>query len=109
LSPIRPLSPIRSLSPIRPLSPVRSLSPIRPLLSSISTDSSLQKTREDKLIQRFSDLYSRERHNAMDILRTVSDDYDMNRRICFNVVQVMIFFYFNYLLIYYQNFRKHFQ
>jgi len=24
----------------------------------------------------------------MDILRTVSDDYEMNQRICFNIIQV---------------------
>lgn len=69
----------RSLSPARPLSPS-----IRPVISS---DSSLQQIRESTLIQRFNDLYARERLNAMDILRTISADYDMNQRICFTVVQ----------------------
>ena len=73
----------------RSLSPVRSLTPVRPLVSSSSTsDNSLQKLRESTLLQRFNDLYARERLDAMDILRTVSDDYEMNQRICFNIVQV---------------------
>ena len=71
----------RSLSPVRPLSPTRSFVPIT------SSDSSLQQIRENTLIQRFNDLYARERLNAMDLLRTVSGDYDMNQRICFTVVQ----------------------
>jgi hypothetical protein len=53
-------------------------------------DNSLQKIRENTLIQRFNDLYARERLDALDILRTVSGDYDMNRRICFSVIQVII-------------------
>ena len=69
------------------MSPVRSLSPIRPLISSVSIDS-LEKIRENTLIQRFNELYSRERLDAMDTLRTVSDDHDMNQRICFNIIQV---------------------
>jgi len=69
------------------LSPVRSFSPIRPLISSVSNDS-LEKIRENTLIQRFNELYSRERLDALDTLRTVSDDYDMNQRICFNIIQV---------------------
>ena len=48
----------------------------------------LESVRESTLIQRFNDLYARERLNAMDILRTVSADYDLNQRICFTVVQV---------------------
>jgi len=73
----------------RSLSPVRSLTPIaRPLISSISSDDSIQKIRESTLIQRFNDLYARERLDAMDTLRTVSDDYEMNQRICFNIIQV---------------------
>jgi len=71
------------------LSPVRSLSPIRPLISSTLLSDSLQKSRENILIERFNDLYSRERLNALDLLRTVSDDYEMNQRICFNIVQVI--------------------
>lgn len=77
----------RSVSPVRSSSPVRSLSPTRAL---VSTDSTLQKVREDTLIQRFNELYTRDRLNAMDILRTVSTDYDMNQRICYNIVQVKI-------------------
>ncbi len=71
------------------MSPVRSFSPIRPLISSVSNDS-LEKIRENTLIQRFNELYSRERLDALDTLRTVSDDYDMNQRICFNIIQVKI-------------------
>ncbi len=68
---------------------MRSLTPIaRPLISSISSDDSIQKIRESTLIQRFNDLYARERLDAMDTLRTVSDDYEMNQRICFNIIQV---------------------
>lgn len=68
----------------------RSLSPVRPLLSgsSSASDESLQKIRENNLIDRFNELYSHDRLNAMDTLRTVSDDYEMNQRICFNIVQV---------------------
>ncbi len=62
------------------------------MISSISTDyGSLQKIREDTLIQRYNDLYARERLDAMDTLRTVGGDYDMNRRICYSVIQVIIF------------------
>ena len=79
----------------------RSLSPARSLISlSSSSDESLQKLRENTLIQRFNDLYARERLDAMDILRSVSDDYEMNRnnlifdwqknqRICFTIIQVI--------------------
>ena len=66
----------------------RSLSPTRSLLLSTS-DGSLQKIRENTLITRFNELYSRERLDALDTLRTVSDDYDMNQRICFNIIQVI--------------------
>ena len=51
-------------------------------------DESLQKLRENTLIDRFSELYARERLDALDTLRTVSDDSDMNQRICFNIIQV---------------------
>jgi hypothetical protein len=72
----------------------RSLSPPRQYFSSISTTESLQKLRESALIQRFNDLYSRERLNAMSVLRSVSDDFDMNERICFNIMQVKKYSYF---------------
>ena len=55
---------------------------------STSMDESLQKLRENTLIDRFSELYARERLDALDTLRTVSDDSDMNQRICFNIIQV---------------------
>ena len=62
---------------------------VRPLLTLSSVaDDSLQKARETTLVQRFNDLYARERLDAMDTLRTVSDDYEMNQRICFNIIQV---------------------
>ena len=58
---------------------------------SAAADESLQKLRESTLIDRFSELYARERLDALDTLRTVSDDHDMNQRICFNIIQVEAF------------------
>ncbi len=91
------------------MSPVRSFSPIRPLISSVSDDS-LEKIRENTLIQRFNELYSRERLDALDTLRTVSDDYDMNQRICFNIIQVRkrLFFINKMNRIVFDSFRKPF-
>lgn len=83
----RSLSPVYSYVRRRSLSPIRSLTPTRPLISSTLSSDFSQKARETTLIQRFNDLYARGRLNAMDILRTVSDDYDMNQRICFNIIQ----------------------
>ncbi|CAF0750238.1 unnamed protein product [Adineta ricciae] len=77
----RSSSPVPSYTSRRPVSPTRSLVPLT------SSSSSVQAVREDSLIQCYNDLNARERLSAMDILRTVSDDYDMNRRICFAVVQ----------------------
>lgn len=77
----------RSLSPVYSYRRPRSLSPTRPLLSLSSSDESLQKIREDTLIRRFNELYARERLDALNLLRTVSDNYEMNQRICFNIVQ----------------------
>lgn len=54
---------------------------------SLASDDSLQKIRENTLIDRFNELCTRERLHAMDTLRTVSDDYDMNQRVCFNIIQ----------------------
>ncbi|CAF0772828.1 unnamed protein product [Rotaria sordida] len=76
----------RSLSPIPSCVRRRSVSPARSLIS-LSSNDSLQKIRENTLIQRFNDLYARQRLDAMDILRRVSDDYTMNQRICFNIIQ----------------------
>ncbi|UJR34126.1 hypothetical protein I4U23_021533 [Adineta vaga] len=76
----------RSLSPVRAFTPVRALSPVRSLVSLTKSDA-LETVRENTLIQRFNELYSRDRLNALDTLRTVSDDYDMNERICFNIIQ----------------------
>ncbi|CAF0741978.1 unnamed protein product [Didymodactylos carnosus] len=81
----RSLSPRRSYSSytpraVSPLTVVRSTSPLSP-------DEPLQKIRESNLIQRFSDMFVKERLDAMDTLRTVSDDYDMNQRIIFNIIQ----------------------
>ena len=83
----------------------RSLSPPRRYFSSISTTQSLQKLRESALVQRFNDLYSRDRLNATNLLRTVSDDYEMNQRICFNVMQVNIYDQY-FLFIFLCSFRK---
>ena len=89
-----------SYSPRRSMSPIRSSS-----FSLTSTGNSVQLIREDSLIQCYNDLNSRERLTAMDTLRTISDNYDMNRRICFNVIQVNQSFV---LLIGLNYFRKHF-
>ena len=67
----------------------RSISPTRSLVPLASSGSTVQVIREDSLVQCYNDLNARERLNAMDILRTVSDDYDMNQRICFAVIQVI--------------------
>ncbi|CAF1636593.1 unnamed protein product, partial [Adineta ricciae] len=70
----------RSLSPIRAFTPASALVPL-------TASDTLEAVRENTLVQRFNELYSRERLNALNTLRTVSDDYDMNERICFNIVQ----------------------
>lgn len=93
----RPLSPIcirsracsRSVSPCRYIRP-RSCSPCRIILPSespLSPNHCTQVIRQDSLTSRFSDLYTCERLNAMDILRNFSDDYENNQRIIFNAVQ----------------------
>ena len=98
-----PLNPFFSYTSRRPVSPTRSLVPLA------SSSSSVQAVREDSLIQCYNDLNARERLSAMDILRTVSDDYDMNRRICFAVVQVIRDCFYFIRLITGDSFRKHFQ
>lgn len=55
--------------------------------TAVIVDDSVQKIRENNSIERFNELYARERLDAMDTLRSVSDDYEMNQRICFNIVQ----------------------
>ncbi|UJR24651.1 hypothetical protein I4U23_006025 [Adineta vaga] len=77
----------RSSSPVPSYTTRRSLSPTRSLVPLTSSSSSVQVVREDSLIQCYNDLNARERLSAMDILRSVSDDFDMNRRICFTVIQ----------------------
>jgi len=64
------------------------LSPVRSCVTITTSNDSVQQIRENTLIQRFNELYTRERLNAMDLLRAVSDDYDMNQRVCFNIIQV---------------------
>ncbi|CAF1251308.1 unnamed protein product, partial [Didymodactylos carnosus] len=72
----------------RSLSPRRSYSSYTPrAISPLSPDEPLQRIREDNLVQRFTDMYARERIDAMDILQTVSDDHEMNQRIVFSIIQ----------------------
>lgn len=92
----RPCSPVvvhcsRPCSPVvvhcsRPASPVcvRNIS-----TSPLSPSHCTQVIRQDSLTNRFYDLYSRNRLNAMDILKNYCDDYENNQRIVFAAVQVI--------------------
>lgn len=56
-------------------------------VSSLSANHCTQVIRQDSLISRFNDLYSRDRMNAMDLLRHYSS-FENNQRIIFAAVQV---------------------
>lgn len=47
----------------------------------------VQKFRQQRLVERFGDMFCRDRLHAIDILRQHSDDSEMNRKIVFLVVQ----------------------
>lgn len=59
-----------------------------------------QVIRQDALISRFNDLYTRDRLNALDILRNYTDDYENNQRIIFSTIQVLLMISFNKFFIY---------
>jgi len=65
---------------------VRSHSRLR-ATSPMSPNHCTQLIRQDLLIKRFDDLYSRDRLCAMDSLRAFSDNYENNQRIIFAAVQ----------------------
>lgn len=96
-SPCRAVSPCRAISPCRPRSPspcrysrptsACSASRIR-AISPMSPNHCTQLIRQDLLVKRFDDLFSRDRLAAMDSLRGFSDNYENNQRIIFAAVQV---------------------
>lgn len=57
------------------------------LVSPLSPNHSTQVIRQESLISRFNDLFTRDRMNAMDLLRHYSD-FENNQRIIFAAVQV---------------------
>lgn len=57
------------------------------LISPLSPNHSTQVIRQDSLISRFNDLFTRDRMNAMDLLRHYSN-FENNQRIIFTAVQV---------------------
>ncbi|XP_033632077.1 mitochondria-eating protein-like [Asterias rubens] len=64
-----------------------SLPPTSPR-STISVGSDVvQRVRQAHLVTRFGDMFSRDRMDAMDILRTLSDDHEINQRIIFACVE----------------------
>jgi len=95
VTPCRAVSPLcrpRSISPCRYSRPtsacsiVRSASRIR-AISPMSPNHCTQLIRQDLLVKRFDDLFSRDRLAAMDSLRGFSDNYENNQRIVFAAVQ----------------------
>ncbi|XP_022092817.1 mitochondria-eating protein-like [Acanthaster planci] len=65
-------------SPLPPTSPRTT--------SSVSSDV-VQRVRQAHLVTRFGDMFSRDRMDAMDILRTLSDDHDIHQQIVFACVE----------------------
>lgn len=55
-------------------------------LSSLSTDV-FQRVRQASLISRFSDLFVKDRMDAMDVLHNHCDDHELNQKIVFTCVQ----------------------
>ena len=56
-----------------------------------------QLIRQDLLVKRFDDLFSRDRLAAMDCLRAFSDNYENNQRIIFATVQVIDLQHFSFV------------
>lgn len=56
--------------------------------SPLDIDDVTQKVRQSNLINRYNDMFSQDRLDAMDTLRRFSDDYEMNQRIIFTAMQV---------------------
>ncbi|XP_052278073.1 mitochondria-eating protein-like isoform X1 [Dreissena polymorpha] len=55
--------------------------------SPLSLDDPVQRVRESNLISRWNDLFSQDRLDAMDTLRTYSADHENNQRIIFEAVK----------------------
>lgn len=58
-------------------------------LSSLSTDV-FQRVRQASLVSRFGDLFARDRMDGMDVLYNHCDDHELNQKIVFTCVQVLI-------------------
>ena len=58
----------------------------RPLTS--ASNDVVQRVRQAHLVTRFSDMFARDRMDAMDILRNHCDDHELNQKIVFTCVQV---------------------
>ena len=56
--------------------------------SPLSPNHSTQVIRQESLVARFNEMYSKDRLDAMDILRVYSDNYENNQRIVFAALQV---------------------
>lgn len=79
-------SPYRLSRPTSVCSLSRSGSRIR-AVSPMSPNHCTQLIRQDLLVKRFDDLYTRDRLCAMDSLRVFSDNYENNQRVIFSAVQ----------------------
>lgn len=79
-------SPCRFSRPTSACSLSRSGSRIR-ACSPMSPNHCTQLIRQDLLVKRFDDLYTRDRLCAMDSLRVFSDNYENNQRVIFAAVQ----------------------
>ena len=58
----------------------------RPLTS--ASNDVVQRVRQAHLVTRFSDMFARDRMDAMDILRNHCDDHELNQKIVSTCVQV---------------------
>lgn len=56
--------------------------------SPLSTTDVTQRVRQESLINRYNDIFSIDRLNAMDTLGRYQGDYEMNQRICNTAIQV---------------------
>ena len=56
--------------------------------SPFAPDDVTQRVRQSNLIQRYEDLYYKDRVDAVDTLRRFSDDSENSQRILFSVLQV---------------------
>ena len=58
--------------------------------SPLATTDVTQRVRQESLINRYNDVFSIDRLNAMDTLGRYQSDYEMNQRICNAVIQVCL-------------------